>query len=268
MSNSIYFNQSDSRWAKHPYTSTSHPKATVSSGGCGPTCAAMVVSNLKETVYPDRMADLFKRNNLRGASGTLNKAFDWVANKWGLQCSKTVYIQNAIDCLKRGGIVVALCHKNKYNLISTGGHFVVLAGLTGLLKDTLIIYDPSLSKSKYTYNSLRKKVARVEGNKVLISVKNFKKYCDYDLWCYEPLSKYKPGEMVVMNAEVGIAYAQGAETLVQCGDQQFWAHSDEIHGNRLISNVTICFAQGTSYIVQYWDQQFWLKEKDIEKKVK
>ena len=46
----VYYNQADSRWANHPYPSRELPKATIKSGGCGPTCAAMVVSSFKETI--------------------------------------------------------------------------------------------------------------------------------------------------------------------------------------------------------------------------
>ena len=48
--NKVYYNQADSRWAKHPYPSKTHPNATIKSGGCGPTCASMVISNLSSKI--------------------------------------------------------------------------------------------------------------------------------------------------------------------------------------------------------------------------
>ena len=46
----IYFSQIDSRWRNHPYpASGGYENKTVGTSGCGPTCAAMVVSSCKET---------------------------------------------------------------------------------------------------------------------------------------------------------------------------------------------------------------------------
>ena len=61
----VYYNQADSRWASHPYPSQEFPGATIKSGGCGVTCAAMVVSSSKEIVRPDTMGDIarFSINN-------------------------------------------------------------------------------------------------------------------------------------------------------------------------------------------------------------
>ena len=36
-----YYNQTDSRWANHPYTSPTHPQANLKTSGCGPTSAEM-----------------------------------------------------------------------------------------------------------------------------------------------------------------------------------------------------------------------------------
>ena len=90
--NRVYYNQADKRWANHPYPSTSYPKATIKSGGCGPTSAAMIVSSLKQTIYPNEMGDLFKSNGFRAATGTSGNAFNWIAKKYGLEMTKTVFL--------------------------------------------------------------------------------------------------------------------------------------------------------------------------------
>ena len=40
-----YYNQTDSRWANHPYTSPTHPQANLKTSGCGPRSAEMKDSN-------------------------------------------------------------------------------------------------------------------------------------------------------------------------------------------------------------------------------
>ena len=81
----IYYSQADKRWANYPYPSNLYPKATIKSGGCGPTSAAMIVSTLRDTIYPNKMGDLFRSNGLRAATGTDPKAFIWIANKFNLE---------------------------------------------------------------------------------------------------------------------------------------------------------------------------------------
>ena len=41
-----YYSQADSRWANHQYSAIKDKSQTIESSGCGPTCAAMIVSRL------------------------------------------------------------------------------------------------------------------------------------------------------------------------------------------------------------------------------
>ena len=50
-----YFSQVDSRWAKHPYTVIGDKTQDIANYGCGPTCAAMIVSSIKGTITPPDM---------------------------------------------------------------------------------------------------------------------------------------------------------------------------------------------------------------------
>ena len=50
-----YYSQVDSRWAKHPYTIINDPNQDIANYGCGPTCAAMIVSSIKGTITPPEM---------------------------------------------------------------------------------------------------------------------------------------------------------------------------------------------------------------------
>lgn len=180
--NKIYYNQADERWASHIYTSSGNNSQTMKSSGCGPTSAAMIISSLKEIVYPDAIADIFVQNGYRSASqGTYLKAFEFIAQKYGLTVNLRYKLDDAVDCLKRGGMVVACC---KAGLFSTGGHIIVLAGIKD--NNTIIAYDPYLYTNKFNlYN--RKGKAEVDGNNVYVSYDNFKEYANYgNLYCYEP----------------------------------------------------------------------------------
>ena len=46
-----YYNQADNRWANHLYTSPTHPQANLKTSGCGPTSAAMIVTNMVKKEY-------------------------------------------------------------------------------------------------------------------------------------------------------------------------------------------------------------------------
>ena len=138
----IYYNQADSRWAKHPYPSRELPKATIKSGGCGPTCAAMVVSSFKETIKPDKM---------------------------GLKTKTISSSYEAFEACKNGYFVVILCGAG---LWTTGGHYILAVGV----KDNKIeIYDPYLYSGKFNiYN--RKGKVEVKDNSCFVDINIFKQY--------------------------------------------------------------------------------------------
>lgn len=184
----VYYNQADSRWAKHPYPSTSYKNATIKSGGCGPTSAAMIVSSFKETVLPSRMGDIFRQNGYRASSGTSGNAFPFVARKWGLTCNVKVKLDDAVACLRRGGMVVANVRGG--SVFSTGGHYIVLAYMKD--NNTIAVFDPYMYANKFNTASRRNKVS-VSGNTVFISYSNMKNYGLYsNLYCFEaPVTQNK-----------------------------------------------------------------------------
>jgi len=177
----IYYSQVDSRWANHPYSSKNHPNATIKSGGCGATCAAMIVSSFKDIIYPDKMGDIFLTKGLRGLEGTNAEAFEFIGKEYGIKNELKWELDDAMACLKAGGMVVASCSAG---LFTTGGHYIVLAGLKD--DNTIIVYDPYLYTNKFNSYGRQGKVT-VEGNNVYISYANFKEYGAYsNLYCYYP----------------------------------------------------------------------------------
>ena len=272
--NSIYYNQADKRWANHPYTSKSHPNATVKSGGCGPTSSAMIVSNLLRVIYPDEMADLFEKNGYRANEGTDPMAFYWLSNKMNIKMRKSVYINDAVECLRRGGMVIAHLYNGKKSLFSTGGHYVVLAGIEG---NTLVVYDPYLYSGKF--NSGKRKKVKVNGVQCRVSVFNFKLYDDYNLYCFErpalPKNKYKPGDVVETLFQVRVIRdTDNDHCLVESNGYEFEIHKSMVK-NRNGDNIGDVIERGTifaiinddTYGIELLDRQFMIKEYYISKRL-
>lgn len=181
--NKIYYSQIDPRWVNHPYPSSALPGATIGSGGCGATCAAMVISMLKEIVTPVQIADIFVRDGIRVNGGTSNAAFDsYLTSHYGLKCQRNWKLDDAVKCLQNGGIVVTRCIGSRGKLFTTGGHFIVLVGY----KDGIIeVYDPYLYSTKFD-TAYRRGKATISGTSVFVSYFNMKAYGGYyELWCYD-----------------------------------------------------------------------------------
>lgn len=265
----VYYNQADSRWAKHPYPSSLYPNATIKSSGCGPTAAAMIVSSLKEIVKPDDIGDLFRKTGYRASTGTSGNGFLYIAEKYSLECKVKVKLDDAMACLKRGGMVIA--NVKAGGVFSTGGHYIVLTGLKN--DNTIIVYDPYLYTNKFNILNRKDKVS-VNGNEVYISYTNMKEYGNYSyLYCFEPCEnenkdipcKYKVGQDIEINIPITLTgSSEGENVMVDDGVNQYWIHNSVIKNNIINAKATICFAQNANYIVQVFDKQFWCIENNMK----
>ena len=265
----VYYNQADSRWAKHPYPSSSYPNATIKSGGCGPTAAAMIVSSFKEIILPNVMGDIFRKTGYRASSGTSGNAFLFIGEKWGLEVNVRVKLDDAMACLKRGGMVVA--NVKAGGVFSTGGHYIVLAGLKD--ENTIIVFDPYMYSNKFNILNRRNKVS-VNGNEVHISYENMKEYGNYSyLYCFEPSEipgetikcRFNPGQDVEIDIPVALTGSvAGDDVMVDDGKNQYWVHNSVIKDNSIHARATICFGQNANYIVQVFDKQFWCSEENMK----
>lgn len=168
-----YYSQIDSRWSSHLYTSVGNPSQTIGSSGCGPTCAAMVVTGTKGTITPDIMGDLFVRYGYRSSdNGTYFSAFRAVADEFDIEYKETYKLNDVVELLRNNHYVIASCGNG---LFTTGGHFILLIGIEG---NDIKIYDPYLYAGKFETSTRRGKV-RVDGNTVYCSVENFREYANY-----------------------------------------------------------------------------------------
>ena len=168
-----YYSQIDSRWKNHVYTAIGDNSQTIGTSGCGPTSAAMIVTAIKGTITPDEMGDLFVQYGYRSAnSGTYWSAFRWIADVFDIEYKETTNIDTAIELLRNDNYVVCSVANG---LFTSGGHFIVLTEING---DTITVYDPYLYAGKFDTSTRRGK-ATVDGNKVYVSVDNFKNYANF-----------------------------------------------------------------------------------------
>lgn len=175
-----YYSQADSRWASVVYTSSNNKSQTIKSSGCGPTCAAMIVSSSKGAITPNTMAKLFVDNGYRTKSnGTAWSAWSFVADYFDFKEYKTTSnINTALSYLKtdknNDGVsdyfVVASCGSG---LFTTSGHYVLfVADKNG----TVTVYDPYYYKGKFDTPSRRAAKVKTSGNIAYVTEANLKKY--------------------------------------------------------------------------------------------
>ena len=168
-----YYNQTDSRWKYHQYSSIGDSSQTIGTSGCGPTSAAMVVTAIKGTITPPEMGDLFVQYGYRSASnGTYWSAFRWTADIFNIGYQETSSLDTAVNLVRNNNYVIASVGNG---LFTTGGHFIVIVGVDG---DTLKIYDPYLYSGKFDTSTRRGKVT-VSGNTVYCSIENFRNHANY-----------------------------------------------------------------------------------------
>lgn len=177
MNKKVYYNQADSRWASHPYPSSSLPKATIKSGGCGATSSAMLISSLTNTVIrPDTLGDIFVKKGIRVNGGTdLTKAVKYIKQEYKLDYFQAGSDSELINYVANG--YVAICSVYGGSVFSTGGHIIFVCGYAnGMIQ----VHDPYLYTNKFNSNGRQGKV-KLEGNDVWISIDNWNKYAKSNL---------------------------------------------------------------------------------------
>ena len=139
----------------------------------------MIVTAIKGAITPPEMGDLFVQYGYRSANnGTYWSAFRFVADTFNIGYKETSNIDTAIDLLRNNNYVVVSVGNG---LFTTGGHFIVLVGIEG---DTITVFDPYLYAGKFDTSTRRGKVT-VDGNKVFVSIENFKRYANFKgAFCY------------------------------------------------------------------------------------
>ena len=133
----IYYNQTDPRWADKPYGTDS-----IAGYACGPTAMAMVVSTLtSQVIDPPTMSQWSVDNGYWASqSGTYHSFIQAASKAFGLNCqSFTDRTANGLqNALLSGDLLVALMGPGHF---TQGGHFIVLRGVT--LDGDILVADPN-----------------------------------------------------------------------------------------------------------------------------
>ena len=149
----IYYNQQDPRWGNIPYTVLKDANQTISSSGCGPTSAAMVISNLNDTYYtPDLAAQYAIKEKFRtrleceNNLGTNWGFFKSIGKANGLMVYQTDDLGIVEMYLNKGAMAIASMGKGHF---TRNGHFIVLAesktthGLFNTNGNGIFVLDPN-----------------------------------------------------------------------------------------------------------------------------
>ncbi|GMK40248.1 hypothetical protein PCCS19_33030 [Paenibacillus sp. CCS19] len=122
----VYYSQEDPKWKGIMYSNHSDPKQNIGSSGCGPTCMAMVITNLKGTVVlPPETAKFSLDHGFRSYDdGTEWGYYGSIAARYGLRCEQTADWDDVKQALNEPGrMVIASMRPGHF---TQGGHYIVL----------------------------------------------------------------------------------------------------------------------------------------------
>lgn len=144
-----YFNQYN--YPNVPYPSSSSPKATIKSGGCGVCCAAMILSGLVgANVDIPAFAEYCIKSGARVNGGTnMQILAAKLKADYALQYKLSNSADDLVEHLRAGGMAIANIAGNRTGytgVFSDSGHYVVVAAVDG---DQLTVYDPAKYAGKY-----------------------------------------------------------------------------------------------------------------------
>lgn len=126
----VEYEQTDPRWADIMYSSVGNRLQTIGREGCGPTCAAMVVSTLRKRVTPDQAADWSVWKGYQSANdGTYWAFFAAYLQEFGIACEQVgpPSADRAIAMLRKDRMVITSMGKGQW---TSGGHFILAYGLS------------------------------------------------------------------------------------------------------------------------------------------
>lgn len=149
----VSYLQNDARWKAKPYRVPGE-QSTIGSAGCGPTCAAMVISTLTgKTVTPVDTCDWSMKHGYKALNqGTYYSYFVPQLKAYGIQCKQMLgsrilnqpqhpIHEQVKQYLSQGYYVIALMGPGTW---TKGGHFVLLWGW-----DTKVrICDPASTRAE------------------------------------------------------------------------------------------------------------------------
>ena len=161
----VSYLQTDSRWAKWPY-SNYNESTNIGASGCGPTAMAMVIATwVDPSVTPVTTCQWSLDHGYKATgNGTYQSYFVPQAAAYGLECYRVntssiqymssanaaKYHQEAHDAVDEGHLVICLMGKG---LWTSSGHFILWYSNDG---DDVLINDPASTKAARLRNTFAK----------------------------------------------------------------------------------------------------------------
>ena len=138
----VYYNQ-------YAYPNVPYGDSTIADSGCGPTCAAMILSTLYgESITPQVTCNYSASNGYLGEGGTYPSFFGAIFTEYGVAyTTKEQTADNIISALEEGNIIVANMGPGTF---TKSGHYIVLTGINE--NGEIMIQDPAdSSKNNETW---------------------------------------------------------------------------------------------------------------------
>lgn len=122
----IYYAQTDSVYASHPYAGTN-----IGRSGCGPACMAMVISNFTDTIItPDKMGDWSTARGFAvNGRGSAYALFPAACKEYGIELSYLTYgeREKIEQALRDGKLIMAIVGSGDF---AKNRHFLLIRGIT------------------------------------------------------------------------------------------------------------------------------------------
>lgn len=145
-SDGVYYSQKQGPWADMKYGTDK----TISDVGCGPTTAAMLISNVTgKNVTPIETAEYAQRNGyVVNNKGTSWDYFNTIGNQYGVNMDQTSNFNDVESALSSGRPVVLT--GNGGNPYTKGGHYIMANGFDE--KGNIVVSDPLGKERNKSYS--------------------------------------------------------------------------------------------------------------------
>ena len=149
----VYYLQTDPKWKAKPYR-VNGETSTIGSAGCGPSCAAMIITTLTgKTFTPEDACNWSLQHGYKALNqGTYYSYFKAQFAAYGIKCDQLNSIntygnpnhsnhEKAFEMLKKGYYLIALMNKGTW---TSGGHYILVWWADGKVR----INDPASTLDK------------------------------------------------------------------------------------------------------------------------
>ena len=123
--------------------------ATIQSHGCGPTSVAIVAASMGRSTDPKKATQAVCQNSGCYSTGSSSSVLAAVLkNTYGIDAHESWDSTEVLNALKTGNaLVIALMKKGHF---TTGGHFIVLTGMTS--NGEVSVADPNHSSNNANFS--------------------------------------------------------------------------------------------------------------------